>query len=213
MAEGTLVITISNQLPAPPVWNGNFIAGWHVPTWLEMQDLRIELDPINISDPSDNDAGGKMKMTGIDYWQTPNTGATNSSGWNGKGTGFRGAGGPFTAAKLSAYYWNTYDAGVLAGITSLTYDTDVFMAAINIQGDKTIGCNVRLIKNDNIDPGTVTDYDGNVYPTVKIGTQVWMAEDLRTTHYANGTLIPLVTENAAWAALTTAGMCYYDNIP
>ena len=33
---------------------------------------------------------------------------------------------------------------------------------------------------------TVTDYDGNVYNTVKIGTQCWMKQNLRTKHYANG---------------------------
>ena len=37
------------------------------------------------------------------------------------------------------------------------------------------------------DAPTVTDYDGNVYNTVQIGNQCWMKEDLRTTHYANGT--------------------------
>lgn len=37
--------------------------------------------------------------------------------------------------------------------------------------------------------GTVTDYDGNTYSTVKIGNQWWMAENLRTSHYYNGTAI------------------------
>jgi hypothetical protein len=59
--------------------------------------------------------------------------------------------------------------------------------------------------------GTVTDADGNVYQTVKIGNQVWMVENLRTTKYDDGTPIPLVTDSAAWEALTTPGYCYYEN--
>ena len=59
--------------------------------------------------------------------------------------------------------------------------------------------------------GTVTDADGNVYQTVKIGNQVWTVENLRTTKYDDGSAIPLVTDSAAWAALTTPGYCYYNN--
>ena len=51
--------------------------------------------------------------------------------------------------------------------------------------------------------GTVTDYDGNVYQTVIIGTQEWMAENLKVTHYCNGDSIPNVTDAATWVGLTT----------
>lgn len=60
---------------------------------------------------------------------------------------------------------------------------------------------------------TVTDYDGNVYNTVTIGSQVWMAENLKVTHYNNGVAIPNVTVNTAWSSLTTGGYCDYNNTP
>jgi uncharacterized protein (TIGR02145 family) len=59
----------------------------------------------------------------------------------------------------------------------------------------------------------VTDIDGNVYHVVTIGTQVWMAENLKTTRYNDGTAIPNVTVDATWAALTTGAYCDYGNDP
>lgn len=58
---------------------------------------------------------------------------------------------------------------------------------------------------------TVTDIDGNEYDTVQIGTQVWMAENLRTTKYANGDPIPNVTDDTQWTNLTTGAWCHYNN--
>ena len=59
--------------------------------------------------------------------------------------------------------------------------------------------------------GTVTDIDGNVYHTVTIGTQVWMVENLKVTHYRNGDPIPNVTDNTAWSNITTGAYCNYNN--
>lgn len=58
---------------------------------------------------------------------------------------------------------------------------------------------------------TVTDIDGNVYQTVTIGTQVWMAENLKVTHYRNGESIPIVTDADIWKDLTTGAYCEYGN--
>ncbi len=57
----------------------------------------------------------------------------------------------------------------------------------------------------------LADADGNIYSTVRLGSQIWMAENLKTTKYKNGADIPLVTDNAAWSNLTTPGYCWYDN--
>lgn len=66
----------------------------------------------------------------------------------------------------------------------------------------------------HVDP-TMTDYDGNEYPVVVIGSQAWMAENLRTTHYADGTAIPMVENDSAWWALTpdARAFSWYDNDP
>ena len=69
------------------------------------------------------------------------------------------------------------------------------------------------IENMLIDAGiyTVTDIDGNVYKTVRIGNQVWMAENLKTSRYNDGTAIPLATDETEWGSVTTPGYCWYDN--
>jgi uncharacterized protein (TIGR02145 family) len=60
-------------------------------------------------------------------------------------------------------------------------------------------------------PGIVKDVDGNLYKTIKIGPQVWITENLKTTKYKDGTAIPLVADNTAWSNLTTPGYCWYTN--
>jgi len=58
---------------------------------------------------------------------------------------------------------------------------------------------------------TITDIDGNSYKTVTIGAQTWMAENLKTSKYSDGTAIPNITDNTQWSNLTSGAWCYYDN--
>jgi uncharacterized protein (TIGR02145 family) len=213
MAEGTLVITISNQVTAPAVVAGVFITGWHVPTWPEWETLITLLGGFT-------GAGGKMKLTS--EWDAPNTGADNSSGFSATPGGYRDpVSGAFGGIYKNNVMWSSDPEPVGSPgsryCAMLAYDNadveePVFMGG-QASATFSAGNSIRLIKDDSVDPGTVLDYDGYLYNTVKIGTQVWMKSNLRTTHWADGTPIPIVTDNAAWAALTTAGMCYYNNTP
>lgn len=68
----------------------------------------------------------------------------------------------------------------------------------------------KTLFNDGVGP-LVSDIDGNSYKTVYIGTQHWMAENLKTSKYNDGTAIPNVTDATQWSNLTTGAWSYYNN--
>jgi uncharacterized protein (TIGR02145 family) len=86
-----------------------------------------------------------------------------------------------------------YGSGTVAGITAHT-------------------CGSTNVHNSLIPYGTMTDQEGNQYRTIQIGNQTWMAENLRTTKYRNGTnIIPINTNNTLWASNTTGAYCSHNN--
>ncbi len=68
-------------------------------------------------------------------------------------------------------------------------------------------------QKDAFEAAVVKDYDGNIYRTVKIGGQTWMAENLKVTHYRDGTPIPDIPDEDIWSRLTTGALCWMDNDP
>lgn len=75
-------------------------AGWSVPTEEDWNTLVTYLGERNTS-------GGKLKETGTTYWQSPNTGATNESGFNARPNGVRFGGGAFGNIRTSGHYWSS----------------------------------------------------------------------------------------------------------
>jgi len=88
------------------------------------------------------------------------------------------------------YYWKVKIKSTITGVTAIS----------------AVRC-FSVLQNNN----TVTDIDGNVYHTIKIGTQTWMVENLKTSKYRNGEAIANVTDNTAWTGLSTGAWCNYNN--
>lgn len=96
-------------------------------------------------------------------------------------------------------------------LTDLSPNTTYYVRAYSLEDETRYGSEISFTTNVN----SVTDIDGNVYKTVTIGSQVWMAENLRVTRYSDGTAIPLVTDDAAWVELGNTpdakAYCIYGN--
>jgi uncharacterized protein (TIGR02145 family) len=66
--------------------------------------------------------------------------------------------------------------------------------------------------NTNLTYGRVTDADGKSYKTISIGLQEWMAENLKTTKYNDGSTIPKIVDDAQWTNAVTPAYCwFFDN--
>jgi uncharacterized protein (TIGR02145 family) len=78
---------------------------------------------------------------------------------------------------------------------------------MEITTPETTGLEIKML----VCSGTFKDIDSNEYQTVKIGSQIWSVENLRTTKFNDGTPIPKAEQLSQWAHLTTPAYCYYNN--
>jgi uncharacterized protein (TIGR02145 family) len=176
--------------------------GWHVPSTVDINALVWDIG-------SEATSGGILKETGTNFWSAPNSYATNAVGFNARGGGVRYESGAFSSLYQQAYLGTATgysDYGVNVWI--MFYNDDI----INHQRVyNTSGLSCRLLKNDDQDPGSLTDIDGNIYPTVKIGNMVWLAANWKCTRFNDGSPIPNIEDNSAWAALESPAYCAYNN--
>jgi uncharacterized protein (TIGR02145 family) len=85
--------------------------GWHVPTDAEWSNLINCLDPnADGGNYVPNIAGGKMKATGTSLWISPNTNATNASGFTGLPGGYRSFFGSFDTIGFNGYWWSSSES-------------------------------------------------------------------------------------------------------
>jgi uncharacterized protein (TIGR02145 family) len=97
-------------------------------------------------------------------------------------------------------------------IQNLSINTNYYIRAYATVAAGTVyGEEFRFTLWMNVPDADVTDIDGNVYHSVKIGTQVWMTKNLNVTHYRSRDPIPNVTDGIAWWRLKTGAYCNYNN--
>ena len=181
---------------------------FRIPTKADFDILIAFLGGINI-------AGGKLKETGSTNWITPNTGATNETGFNGRGSGYRFySDGLFMSIRNLLYIYATDPASIyeLNNINSgLTASNLSSLPAMAVSG-----FSIRLMRNSVLPNGSIgiyRDYEGIEYKTVVIGGQEWMSENLRTEFYTNGDPIEYIMPTTEWLAATYGAYCFYDNVP
>lgn len=169
-----------------------------------------------------------LKESGTTYWGEGNEG-TNQLNFNARGGGIRYQ--IFEGLKYNSVYWckgiydsgyNEYTAMFHLDISNYCY---FFFPLYSIE--PYIAASIRLFRDASeselsLDDGTACapyiGNDGKVYPTVKIGEKVYLAQNLCETKFRDGSWIEgfdggvyTPISNAAWVALTTAGVCAYNN--
>lgn len=174
-------------------------SGWHVSTGADCVDLVTTVGA---------DGAYKVRDLGTLYWEDGDYG-TNEFKLNVRGSGERSTSGGFGSQNQLWAIWQG-DAIRTTMITSYSDEvsTGVFALAKS-------GLSVRLVKDSTTlthgQSGTYTGNDGKVYQTICVGSKEWLADNLSETKYANGDDIPEVTDEGAWAVLTTGALCAMSN--
>jgi uncharacterized protein (TIGR02145 family) len=195
---------------------------WRVPSTTDFTTLSTYLG-------GDSVAGGKLKKTGTveglnGCWYSPNTGATNLYSFDSIPSGYRrDSTGVFTRAGYDSNYWTT----------TINFEPNAFYASMYQNNDDIIvtssnykfGLSIRLVRNatageqllsdgtNSVDNPTILQSyignDGKIYKTTKIGTQIWIAQDLLETKFNDSSNIPEVATNGTWSELTTSARSTY----
>ena len=107
-----------------------------------------------------------------------------------------------------------------SNLTNLSPNTLYYLRAYATNSSGTAYGNQQILTtttatngifNPNLTYGTMSDNDGNIYKTIVIGTQTWMAENLKTSKYRNGNAIPTNLSDATWQSTTSGAYTIYNN--
>lgn len=196
--------------------------GWTIPTFNELFALRNYV--------GGSASGGKLKEANLTYWNSPNTGATNDYVFNARGSSSRNSTtGAFGAIKTSSNIWAgiVNAPAVTSSLTLSSSSSNINFTTTTDNISKNSGYSIRAIR-----PATTAELalpdgeisakyignDGKIYRCTKIGTLIWMADNLAETKFRNGDWITgfdggtyTTISNANWIAKTTEACCAHTN--
>lgn len=175
----------------------SFVDNWKVPEYSDFEVLFAEI----------NNDGAKLKST-LTYpqnnygWSTQSMSyliSSNISRFNALPAGYCSLSSVDNINLQTVFYSSTTDVGE----TAKTFTLDYVNGNITYNSFyKRNGGSIRLlmINTSNYKDGDTVTIDGKIYHTVRIGTQVWLAQNLAATHYSNGEAINKNTNS--WGAIT-----------
>jgi uncharacterized protein (TIGR02145 family) len=187
-------------------------SGWRVPDDNDWNTLATNIDA------GTGNVGGKLKETGFEHWLDPNTGATNESGFNARGGGFRiYSDGIFTSLMSNGIFWSSSEYDILTASVRFAVYQNGYFGGQGFLGDqcyKKSGNSISLMRDTLLPHGTIGKYtgnDGRKYKTICIYGQEWLSENLAETKDNLGVYITNITDSTTWIELTTGARCAYDN--
>ena len=163
--------------------------GFKVPTEADFQTLVTYIG----SNP-----GQKLKSSGTDHWTTNN--GTDTVNFSARGGGYRSTNGSFFGLKDSARFWTSeYKVLILTdSSTGATFSTNDAGVGASVRLLKITPSASDLLKSDGEACDPYIGNDGQIYPTVKIGTQVWTSRNLRETKFSTGATIKHIPLAEDW---------------
>jgi uncharacterized protein (TIGR02145 family) len=193
------VLTVCNGVP---MWTIGGQCPSQLPTVITLTVSLITSTTAESGGDVVSDGGATVVGRGICYSTTPNPTTANTTLSGGTGLGV------FTSA-LSGLLANTtyYVRAYATNISGTAYGLHQTFTTSSNPG---IACNSANVFNNNLTYGSMSDVEGNTYKTIQIGSQWWMAENLRATKYRNGDPIP-TADAATWSGLTTGAWAHYSN--
>lgn len=179
---------------------------WRLPTYAEMVALQSFL--------GGQDFGYKLKEEGLEYWISPNLGATNEMLFNARGSGYRTSAGAFPNLGQVFYSW-TGTPRDASNNYSYHLSTNTVRLQFNWFQAKKTGVSMRLCNPSTTlaegEKGIYVGNNGLIYRTIVINAIEYIADNLAETKLRDGTSIPFISVNADWTNATTFAACYAFN--